>query len=91
MTVSGRNVDFVQKQVNHSDICLMKIKDAKKIYKFFEVSSEYAWKVSFVQEITNIKQNILNLEAHDNQFSTEELDDIVTAQLQPKNEVGVAT
>ena len=70
-------MDFVQKQLNHSDICTMKIKDVKKTYKFCEVSSQDTWKVSFVREITNIKQNILNLEAHDNQFSTEELDEII--------------
>ena len=55
----------------------MKIKDVKKSYKFCEVSSEDTWKVSFVQGITNIKQNILHLEASDNQFSIEELDDII--------------
>ena len=76
-TVTGRNIDFVQKQVKHSDICSMKIKDVKKSYKFCEVFSEDTWKVSFVQEITNIKQNILHLEASDNQFGIEELDDII--------------
>ena len=55
----------------------MKIKDVKKNYKFCEVSREDTWKISFVQEITNIKQNILHLEASDNQFSIEELDEIV--------------
>ena len=68
---------FFQKQVNHSDICSMKIKDVKKNYKLCKVSSEDTWKINFMQEITNIKQNILNLEAHDNQFSTEELDEII--------------
>jgi hypothetical protein len=45
----------------------MKIKDVKKTYKFCEVPSEDTWKV---------KQNIHNLEAHDNKFSTEELEEI---------------
>ena len=77
LTVTGRNVDFVQKQLNHSDICSMKINDVKKRYKFSEVSREDSWKVSFVKEITNIKQNILHLEASDNQFSIEELNEII--------------
>ena len=77
LTVTGRNVDFVQKEVNHPDILTMKIKDVKKSYKFCEVSREHTWKVNFVQEVTNIKQNILHLEASENQFSIEELDDII--------------
>ena len=55
----------------------MKINDVKKSYKFSEVSREDSWKVSFVKEITNIKQNILHLEASDNQFSIEELNEII--------------
>ena len=46
LTVTGRNVDFVQKEVNHPDILTMKIKDVKKSYS-------------------------------ENQFSIEELDDII--------------
>ena len=77
LTVTGRNVDFVQKEVNHPHILTMKIKDVKKSYKFCEVSREDTWKVNFVQEVTNIKQNILHLEASENQFSIEEFDDII--------------
>ena len=38
---------------------------------------EDKWKVDFVKEITNIKQNVLELENDDNQLTTEELDDII--------------
>ena len=77
LTVTGRNVEFVQKEVNYPDILTMKIKDVKKSYKFCEVSREDTWKVNFVQEVTNIRQNILHLEASENQFSIEEFDDII--------------
>ena len=55
----------------------LKIKDVKKSYKFCEVSKEDTWKVTFGQEVTNIKQNILHLEASENQFSIEELNNII--------------
>ena len=38
---------------------------------------EEKWKVDFVKEITNIKQNVLELENDDNRLTTKDLDDII--------------
>ena len=57
----------------------MKIKpsEIKRKYKFCEIEMEDKWKVDFVKEITNIKQNVLELENDDNRLTTKELDDII--------------
>ena len=77
MTVTGKNIHFIQSQVPNSCILTIKPSEFKKNYKFCEMNSENEWKVNFVKEIVNLKQNALQLESGPDQFTFEELDEII--------------
>ena len=50
----------------------------KKNLKFSPIQPDDQWKLQFVREITNVKQNVLTIEENENgQFSTEELGKIL--------------
>ena len=51
--------------------------DIKKNLKFNTISEENAWRVNLVKELTNVKQNTLSLEEHENSLTNEELDEIL--------------
>ena len=76
-TVTGRNVNFIENEIGSSSILKMKPREIKRRYKFCEIQGEDDWKINFVKEITNIKQNVLELEPDDNRFTTEELNDLL--------------
>ena len=56
MTVIGRNINFIENQVQDFSILIINLPKFKKNYKFIETKDEDAWKVRFV----NVKQNILH-------------------------------
>ena len=76
-TVTGRNVKFIENEIGSSSILKIKPSEIKRKLKFCEIDKEDYWKVGFVKEITNIKQNVLELEPDDNRLTTEELNDII--------------
>ena len=79
MTVTGRNIRVIEEQAENTPICEIKVEQFKKNVKFHEAHESDQWKVSFVKEIVNVKQNKLKLEPDDDQsFSVEELDEIMT-------------
>ena len=50
----------------------------KKNLNFSPIQPDDQWKLQFVREITNVKQNVLTIEENENgQFSTEELGKIL--------------
>ena len=51
--------------------------DIKKNLKFNTISEENAWRVNLVKELTNVKQNTLSLDEHENSLTIEELDEIL--------------
>ena len=59
MTVTGRNINYIENEVEDSSILTINIQKFKKNYKFSETKDEDAWKVCFVKEIVIVKQNIL--------------------------------
>ena len=77
MTVTGKNIQFIESQVPNSSILTMKKNEFKKIYKFCEMKTEDEWKVSFVKEIVNVKQYVLHLEAGPDELTIEELDEMI--------------
>ena len=76
-TVTGRNVNFIENELETEDILQLKPKEIKKKYKFCEINDEEKWKVEFMKEITNVKKNILKIAPGEEKFSDEELDAIV--------------
>ena len=77
MTVTGRNVSFVENEVQGTSILDINLSEFKKVYKFSETKDEDAWKISFVKEIVNIKQNVLHFDQDECQFTAEELDELL--------------
>ena len=77
MTVTGRNVSFVENEVQGTSILDINLSEFKKVYKFSETKDEDAWKISFAKEIVNIKQNVLHFDQDECQFTAEELDELL--------------
>ena len=77
-TVTGRNIRYILTELNQEDIFKIKKSYIKKNLKFAPAAEEDDWKIEFVKEITNVKQNVLHVEGNDHgQFTTEELDELV--------------
>ena len=77
MTVTGKNINYIENEVEDSSILNINLHKFKKTYKFAETKDEDAWKVCFVREIVNIKQNILHFDQDEEQFTAEELDELL--------------
>ena len=60
MTVTGKNINYIENEVEDSSILNINLHKFKKTYKFAETKDEDTWKVCFVREIVNVKQNILH-------------------------------
>ena len=74
-TVTCRNIHYILKETGESDILTVNIGQLKKNYHFVQMNPDDAWKIDFVREITNVKQNVLEIDQ--NQMTDEELSDIV--------------
>ena len=85
-TLTGRNVRYVQDQINEKSIFNVKSKTVKQKYKFEELPVDQKWKVNMIQEIVNIKHNVLVLSngdqvQHDesvNQLTVDEMNEILS-------------
>ena len=85
-TLTGRNVRYVQDQINEKSIFNVKSKTVKQKYKFEELPGDQKWKVNMIQEIVNIKHNVLVLSngdqvQHDesvNQLTVDEMKEILS-------------
>ena len=75
--MTGRNVRFVLDKTGGQDIFKINPLNIKKNLKFNTISEENAWRVNLVKELTNVKQNTLSLEEHENSLTNEELDEIL--------------
>ena len=76
-TVTGRNINYIENETRSSSILTIKSSEMKKNYKFCEMKPEDDWKVNIVKEITNIKQNVLELETSEVEFTVAELNEIL--------------
>ena len=76
-TLTGKNVRFVLDKTGGQDIFKVNPLDIKKNLKFSSLSNENAWRINFVKELTNLKQNSLSLDMHENSLTIEELDEIL--------------
>ena len=76
-TMTGKNVRYILDKVGGQDIFGVNPLLIKKNLKFNNITEENAWRVNLVKELTNVKQNILTLDNHENSLTTEELDEIL--------------
>ena len=77
-TVTGKNIRYILTELNQSDIFKVKKRYIKKNFKFAPIQLADEWKVQFVKELTNVKQNVLSIPDDQNgQFTPDELDKIL--------------
>ena len=77
MTVTGRNLRFIKDEVPNCDPMTIKASDLKKTAKFCELERDDAWRVEFAKEIVNVKQHALELSPVDEEFTPEELNELI--------------
>ena len=78
LTVTGRNIRHILTDLGKDDIFKVSKSFIKKKLKFSPIHPDDQWKLQFVREITNVKQNVLTIEENENgHFSNEELGDIL--------------
>ena len=75
--MNGKNMIFVLDKTDGQDIFKVNPLDIQKNLKFNTISEENAWRVNLVKELTNVKQNTLSLEEHENSLTNEELGEIL--------------
>ena len=74
-TVTSRNIRNVLTETGFDDILYIKINEIKRNYRFCDTDQNDEWKINFVRELVNIRQNVLELK--DNILTEEELDEIL--------------
>jgi hypothetical protein len=74
--IQCENIYTIGFSQNIGYIFTLNINHVKKTLKFCEISEEDKWKVNFVKEIVDVKQNILQID--NNLMKTSELDDILS-------------
>ena len=74
-TITGRNIRYVLDETGYDDIFEIKVDDVKKGYRFCETQENDLWKIDFVKEIVNVKQNVFELDQ--NMMTKEELNEIL--------------
>jgi uncharacterized UPF0160 family protein len=74
---AGKNVRFVLDKTSGQDIFKINPLSIKKNLKFITISEENAWRVNLVKDLTNVKQNTLSLDEHENSLTNEELEEIL--------------
>ena len=77
-TVTGKNIRYILTELDQSDIFKVNKISIKKKFKFAPIQPADEWKVKFVKELTDVKQNVLSIPDDPNgQFTPDELDDIL--------------
>ena len=80
-TVTGKNVRMVKDMIGHQhDLLSVKPGWLRNTLKFCELHDDDQWRVDMIKEITNIKQNILELtpdEEEDSFLTSEQLEEIL--------------
>ena len=74
-SVTGRNVKYVMDETGYDDIFAMKVEKIKESFQFCEMEENNRWKIDFVKEIVDVKQNVLELDQ--NVMTDEELEEIL--------------
>ena len=74
-TVTGRNINYILRETGNDDIFKIRVGQIKKNYSFCDLPATEQWKIDFVKEVVNVKQNILEL--NENLMTNEDLDTII--------------
>ena len=74
-SVTGRNVKYVMDETGYDDIFAMKVDKIKESFQFCDIEENDRWKIDFVKEIVDVKQNVIELDQ--NVMTDEELEEIL--------------
>ena len=80
-TVTGRNIRMIEELTgNKVDIFQTSIVKLKRYVRYCPIEGQDNWRVNFIKEITNLKQNVLVLENDKSEsfMSIDELDEILS-------------
>ena len=77
-TVTGRNIAFVLQATGYDEVEEINVSEVKKRIKFCDMAEENNWKVDFLREIVNVKNNVLVLDDEGEVFfDNEDLNDMI--------------
>ena len=76
-THTGQNARFVLDKTGTEDIFKVNVTKVRNDLEFCKTKQEDEWRLNFVKEIVNIKNNNLNLDQNENNLTTEELEEIL--------------
>ena len=70
-TVTGRNIRYILERIEYKkDIFEVKAGWLKKNLTFCKIPENEKWRVNFVEEIVNVRQNVFKLDHNDDSFLT---------------------
>ena len=76
-TITGKNIRYILDELGQEDIFNVK-KSCINELVFVQIEENDRWKIRFVEEMTNLKQNVLFLEENDHgDFSLDEISEII--------------
>jgi hypothetical protein len=70
-TLTGQNVRFVLDKTGTEDIFKVNVTKVRNDLEFCKTKQEDEWRLNFVKEIGNIKNNDINLDQIENNLTTE--------------------
>ena len=76
-TVTGRNIAYILKLSGYDDIEKINLRDLSRTIKFETMKKEEKWKLDMIQEVVNIKKNVLTLDNMDDGLDENEFNDII--------------
>ena len=70
-TVTGRNIRYILERIEYrKDIFEVQAGWLKKNLTFCKIPENEKWRVNFVEEIVNVRQNVFKLDHDDDSFLT---------------------
>ena len=76
-TVTGRNIAYILKLSGYDDIEKINLRDLSRTIKFETIKKEEKWKLDMIQEVVNIKKNVLTLDNMEDSLDEDEFNDII--------------
>ena len=78
-TITGKNIREILKTTDNDDIMSMNVQEVKSKLIFKDIPENEHWRVPLIKELTNIRQNVLQVTFDDGDtLSMDELSDMIS-------------
>ena len=78
-TITGKNIREILKTTDNDDIMSMNVQEVKSKLIFKNIPENEHWRVPLIKELTNIRQNVLQVTFDDGDtLSMDELSDMIS-------------